>query len=69
MRSGNSAARWAHRVQSRTTMRRAGTIIRDEAKDLGNRPGVAEAFGFGDPRAWDGTPERFRYLAHRWMQR
>lgn len=40
-----------------------------DERDIGNRPGIEEAFGFGDPRGWDGTAERFRHLAHRFLTR
>ena len=69
MRSSNSAARWKHRQASAVAHRRAGVLVRTEATDLGNRPCVEAAFGFGDARGFAGTAERFRHLSHRWLTR
>lgn len=69
MRSGNTAARWKHRQASATLTRRVAAILPSIEADLGNRSGLEEAFGFGDPRSFEGSPERFRWLASRWLAR
>ena len=69
MRAGNSAARWKHRQASAQLHRRVAETLASELPDLGNRSGVEEAFGFGDPRAFAGTSERFRWLSARWLAR
>ncbi len=69
MRSGNSAARWKHRAASARSHRRVAEILPSIEADLGNRAGLEEAFGFGDPRSFEGSAERFRWLAMRRLSR
>ena len=55
---------WRHQLRSARLARRLGTRVtcpetsQDESE-----------LSFGDPRAWPGSVERFRWLARRWMNR
>jgi hypothetical protein len=58
VRSGNSAARWKNRQESARIHRRVASTLPSEAADLGNRPEVEEALGFGDPETLEPARQR-----------